>query len=63
MKFLIAFLEWLWYLGVGGDVYIIICKCIHHPLPDLLTDIWTTATLGLMGIYFLLKLIFNKNCY
>lgn len=61
LTFFIGLFQLLMWIGVGGDIALIICKNCTSNFPELLHDIWLASTLVIMHIYFLLKALKSKR--
>ena len=54
MNIILLIIQWLWYLGVGGDIALMICKFTGNLGSELIFDIWSIVTLCLMALYYIL---------
>lgn len=61
LNFFIGLFQLLMWMGVGGDIALIICKNCVINFPELLHDVWLASTLVIMHIYFLLKALKSKK--
>ena len=56
MEIILMAIQWLWYLGVGGDIALMICKFTGNLGSEVIFDIWSITTVCIMTIYYILNL-------
>ena len=57
MSIILLLIEWLWYLGVGGDMALMICKFTGGLTErgETVFTIWSIITIIIMIIYYALR--------